>query len=121
MKFFADTRKAAIVLAIVVAFVTVVVPTCRMIGCSMDKGYMGFMHGGSEVGFFGTCGGTYTFSDTPEALMPASFNALLLALMAAVMAAVALFSPRMVARPVRLIDRTPPPPPAEPRGERFRV
>ena len=45
-----DNRKSLIAIAIVVAFVTVVVPTCRMVGCQMEMGYMGFMHPGDTVG-----------------------------------------------------------------------
>jgi len=117
-----DNRKTLIAIAIVIAFVTVVVPTCRMVGCQMQMGgYMGFMQPGDTAGLFSDCGGAWTLSDTPVGIIPASVNALVLALFAAIAAAVVLLRPQMVARPVRIVDAAPPPPPEEPRGERFRV
>ncbi len=116
-----DNRKALIAIAIVIAFVAVVVPTCRMVGCQMEMGYMGFMHPGDTAGLFSDCGGTWSLSDVPEGIVPASINTLVLALFAAIAAVVALVRPQMVARPVLIVDATPHPPPEEPLGVRFRV
>jgi len=41
--------------------------------------------------------------------------------LAAIAAAVVLFSPRVAMHPVRIVDANAPPPPLEPRGERFTV
>ena len=116
-----DNRKALVAIAIVVAFVAVVVPTCRMVGCQMEMGYMGFMHPGDTAGLFSDCGGTWSLSDTPVGIIPASIDALVLALFAAISAVVAMLRPQMVAHPVRIVDAAPPPPPEEPLGARFRV
>jgi hypothetical protein len=111
-------RKTAVALAIVIALVAIVVPTCRMVGCSME---MGFMSSGMGLGFLPNCGGTYVMSGAPAAVLPAGADSLTLALVAAVVAAIALFRPRVATRLVRIIDAAPPPPPEDPRGERFRV
>lgn len=117
-----DNRKALIALTIIVAFVAVVVPTCRMIGCSMEMtGYMGFMHGGADLGFFSDCGGTWTTSTTPIGIVPAAIESLLLALVALVAAVAARFSPTLAVSRVRVVYATPPPPPQDPRGERLRI
>lgn len=117
-----DNRKLVIALAMVVAFVAIVVPTCRMVGCSMEMtGYMGFMHPGSDAGFFSDCGGTYVGNSTPSAVVPAGADTLTLALTSAVMAALALFMPVVSSQPARVAYFAPPPPPEDPRGERLRL
>lgn len=117
-----DNRKALIALAVAVAFIAVVVPTCRMVGCTMEMtGYMGFMHGGADLGFFSDCGGTYLTSTAPSAVVPAGADSLTLALMSAVVAALALLVPRMTAAPVRISRAVAPPPPEDPRGERLLI
>jgi hypothetical protein len=112
-------RKALIALAIVVAFVAIVVPTCRMVGCSMG-GAMPFGHS-NMAGFFGDCGGTYVTSTAPSAVVPAGADALVLALVTAVFAALVLAKPPVVVQAVRVHDADPPPPPEDPRGERLRL
>lgn len=116
----AQMRKTMLALAIVIAIVAVVVPTCRMVGCSMDMGPMGFMHFGG-VGFSSHCGGTWVTNVAPDAVVPSGADGLTLALVAMVAAALALLMPKMTASPVRVIEPTPPPPPQDPRGERFRI
>ncbi|TLM79505.1 MAG: hypothetical protein FDZ75_08775 [Actinobacteria bacterium] len=116
----AQMRRTMLALAIVIAIVAVVVPTCRMVGCSMETGSMGLMRG-CELGFWSHCGGTWVTNAAPDAVVPAGSDALTLALVAMVAAALALLAPRVAASPVRVIDPTPPPPPREPRGERFRI
>jgi len=116
-----NSRKTLIAIAIVVAFVTVVVPTCRMVGCQMQMGGMGFMHQGDALGFFSDCGGAWSVSDVPVGVIPSGISALLLALLSAVFAAMMLLRPNVVVQAVRFVDADPPPPPEPPRGERFRV
>lgn len=118
MKMAPTNRKALLALAIVVAFVAIVVPTCRMVGCSM--GAMP-LHMGDTAGFFSLCDGTYVTSNAPSAVIPSGADALVLALVAAVFAAVAAFQPSV--RVVRITSHPsdPPPPPEDPRGMRLRV
>jgi hypothetical protein len=119
-----NNRKALIAVAIAVAFVAVVIPTCRMVGCSMDMGSMGamsMMNMGAGLGMSSTCDGEYLTTSTPLAVVPLGAESLVLTLLAAVMAAVVLFSPQMVSRPVLIVDAAPPPPPEDPLGARFRV
>jgi len=118
----ANNRKALIAFAIAVAFVTLVVPTCRMVGCSMEmNSAMGSMSHAMGAVISGTCGGEYVTTTGPLSIVPVGTESLLLSLLAALVAAAVLFSPRVEMRPVRFIDRAPPPPPEDPRGERFRV
>jgi ABC-type cobalamin transport system permease subunit len=114
-------RKALIALTIAVAFVAIVVPTCRMVGCSMSMGgAMPFGHQGAP-GFFGDCGGTLVSNSTPSAVVPAGADALVLALVSAVIAALALFRPEASVQRVRVAAFEPPPPPDDPEGERLRL
>jgi hypothetical protein len=113
-------RRTAFALAIIIAFVAVVVPTCRMVGCTMDMGAM--MHGmGDMAAFSADCAGTLVMSSSPVAIVPSGADTLTLALVAAVVAALALLMPAMSVRPVFVMEPTPPPPPLPTRGERFRV
>jgi len=115
----AHNKRALIALAIVVAFVAIAVPTCRMVGCSMG-GAMPF--GNTDMaGFFGDCGGTYVSSSAPSAIVPAGADSLVLALVTAVVAAVALTKPPVLVQAIRVHDSDPPPPPEDPRGERLRL
>jgi len=115
MKYATTHRKALIALAIVVAFVAIVVPTCRMVGCSM--GAMP-LNGMGMAGFWGTCGGTYVTSTAPTAVVPSGADALTLALVSLVAAALMTFQPKV--RVVRITSHPsdPPPPPEDPLGMR---
>lgn len=105
-----------------IALVAIVVPTCRMVGCSTEMGYTGFMHAGTTAGFFGTCGGEYSTTSGPEGIIPTVVQSILLSLIGAVALVAKLATPQFVSRPVWLVDASPPPaPPEDPRGERFRV
>lgn len=114
-------KRALIALAIALAFVAIVVPTCRMVGCSMTLG-SAMPFGSQEMpGFFGSCGGTYVTSSAPTAILPAGTDALVLALVGAVIAALALMQPPASVQTIRVHAADPPPPPEDPRGERLRV
>lgn len=121
MSRFVHTRKTMIVLAIVVAVVAIVIPTCRMVGCSMEMG--GAMPFGTQwtPGFFADCGGEFVVNGTPVAVVPSVADALTLALLGSIVAALALWRPRVVVTPIRFVDASPPPPPENPRGERLRL
>lgn len=116
-----NTRKALIAVAIVVAFVAIVVPTCRMVGCSMSMGGARPFGPQTTAGFFGSCGGEYVVNGTPVAVVPAGADSLALALAAAVFVAAALFSPHPTERLMAVIETASPPPPDDPRGERLRL
>jgi hypothetical protein len=113
-------RKTLLALALVFAFVAVVVPTCRMVGCSMG-GAMSWGSGAGGPGIFGTCGGTYITTATASAAVPPTTLSLLLALMAAAVAVVALSAPPVVVERITVHSSDPPPPPQDPRGERLRI
>ena len=121
MSTFINSRKTTIALVIAVALIAIVVPTCRMVGCSMDGGYMGFLNMADEFGMLGTCGGEYQTSTGPESVVPAGLQALLLSLVAAIAAVALVLAPRVETARVVVADSAPPPPPEDPRGERFRV
>jgi len=116
-----NNRKTMLAFAIIVAFVAVAVPTCQMINCTMEMGYMPFMHGNADFNISSVCSGQWVTSQGPVGVVPAGVDALVLALISAIVAAVVMLRPQLVARPVRIYDESPPPPPEEPRGERFRV
>jgi hypothetical protein len=116
---FVHNRRFLMPLVIAMALVAIAVPTCRMVGCEMDMGAMPFMPHGA--GFYNQCSGEWVTSAGPAGVVPPGVDTLMLTLMAAVLVAVVLFSPMMSARPVFAFSAQPPPPPEDPRGERFRV
>lgn len=112
-------NRALIAIAIVIAFVAIVVPTCRMVGCSMGTGGMSWGHV-ETPGFFGSCGGTYVTNDAPAAVVPAGADSLVLALVAVLMLAVLIAPPQLRVQQI-LAHSSDPPPPEDPRGERLRI
>lgn len=121
-----DSRKALIALTIVVAFVAIVIPTCRMIGCSMDMAKMGVMdamhHMGSGFILTSSCDGEWSTTTSPFAVVPPGLETFLISLFAAALAAITFFSPQMASRLVHIVDAIPPPLlPQDPLGARFRV
>lgn len=110
-----------VAVAIAVAFIAVVVPTCRMVGCSMSVGST--MPWGYQpmAGLFGDCGGEYLVNATPTAVIPPGLASLFLVLMALVLGAAMLHSPQRQASVARTSRSGPPPPPEDPRGMRLRV
>lgn len=109
-----------IAMAVVIAFVAIVVPTCRMVGCSMQmNGYMAFMPG-AGIGIFSDCGGQMVSSTVPDAVGSSSLEAITLAFIA-MLAAFVITRPTPVVQRITVHSSDPPLPPTEPRGERFRV
>jgi hypothetical protein len=121
---FARTDKGSMSLALLIAIavIAVAIPTCQMVGCDMSMPG-GMMRISTHLGgsFGQACDGRWVSSSTQYAVPPSGFSALLLSLFAAIAAAAVLFSPRVALRPVRFVDANGPPPPLEPRGERFTV
>ncbi len=120
MSILAHMRKLVMPLAIVVALVAIAVPTCTMIGCDMSMGAMPFVpFSGPRV--TSDCPGEWAYFTAPASTLPAVSYSILLTLVAAIVAALVLFAPQMTSRPVLARVSNPPPPPEDPRGERFRV
>lgn len=123
-----NSRKMLIAMAMIVILVAVVFPTCRMIGCSMQMGPNGSMpismhlpDMGGMARIVGDCGGEFVASVSLDGLVPTGIEMLLIALMAALVGGIALMAPRVSFQFAQLAYATPPPPPLEPRGERFLV
>ncbi len=120
MSVFAHMRRMLLPLAIVVALVAIAVPTCQMINCDMEMGAMPFVpFSGPRMA--ADCPGQWEFSSTPTGTLPNGSTTLLLTLASAIVAAFVLFAPQMTGRHILVRVSDPPPPPEEPRGERFRV
>lgn len=116
----AHMRRALLPLAIVLAIVTVAVPTYSMVGCKMDMGAMRFvpMRG---FHFTAPCPGSWVLSTGPVGTVPVTSSPLLLTFMAALAAVFVLIAPQFMVSPVVVRAKNPPPPREEPRGQRYRV
>lgn len=116
-----NNRRALIAIAMVVAFVAVVIPMCRMIGCSMSGMSASMMHT-DGLGFFGTCGGTWVSSSTlPAAVPPAAALAFIVLALSALFPGSFAFHPALSAARVSMYDTGPPPRPESPLGVRLRL
>lgn len=120
MSRFGHNRRMMIALAVVIAVVAIVVPTCRMVGCSMPMSAPMMGHLPMTI-LFGDCGGELVYNGAPTAVVPSGLDSLTVALLAAVMAAVALALPRTTPRAVFVSETGSPPPPVEPGGMRLRL
>jgi len=107
-------------LVVVLALVAIAVPTCRMVGCDMDMNAMPFVPF-SGAHFASDCPGQWEMNSVPASTLPSSSDTILLTLVAALVVAFVAFAPQVSAQPVYARVSNPPPPPEEPRGERFRV
>lgn len=115
-------RRVLIALVIALAVVAAVVPTCRMVGCSMDMS--GSMSGMSMMNPFGQsvgqhCGGRIVNTTAPLAGMPSVADSLTLAVVIA--AGLALLAPRLLSGQAQILAREPVPPPEPPGGQRLRL
>lgn len=107
-------------LAVVIAVVAIMVPTCVMVGCTMSGGMM-YVPFSDTPSVSSSCGGTYVYSKTPVGVMPADASTLI-AFVAALLIAVAFVAPRLVAQgPVRALCGGPPPPPDDLGGVRLLI
>jgi len=119
----ADKSRMMLALAVAFAIVFVAIPTCQMIGCSMDMS-TGMMRistiPGPHLGE--ACDGLWvTTSGSQLGMPPTEFLLALLTLAVAIAAATSLFAPRVRMSAVRVADANAPPPPLDPRGARFIV
>ena len=114
-----DNRKMMLNVMLVVALIAVAIPACEMIGCDMSMpGMMGIAtHSGTTFGH--PCDGAWVVSSSIVGVLPAEFFIILLALIAALVASMMAFSPRVEFQMARLVEANGPPPPLDPRGERF--
>jgi hypothetical protein len=129
MSKFTHSRRALIALAVVVAIIAVAYPTCRMVGCSASSYAMQGHTGSGMLGLgaklaevpriMNDCGGQFIAASNSVGVMPAGIESLLFALTAALVAGIALMVPRVSPQLVLVPLAEPPPPPLEPRGERF--
>jgi hypothetical protein len=115
----ADRRRMMLALVIAIAVATVAIPTWQMVACSMDmSGGMMRVFPTSGASIRAACDGTWLANNSPLGVT-SEFSAMTLALMAAFAGAIVLFAPQLSARPVRVAQANAPPPPLDPRGERF--
>jgi hypothetical protein len=115
-----DSRKMILAVMLVIAVLAVAIPTCEMIGCDMRM-VGGMMRITTVPGPVAgaPCTGTWITSSSPAGVVPSEFVSMIIVLIAAMAAALKLFAPRAEFQPVRLVDSNAPPPPLEPRGERY--
>jgi hypothetical protein len=115
-----DKSKMMLSAMMVIVVLAVAIPTCQMIGCNMGM-VGGMMRISTHPGptFSAPCDGTWVSSATQIGIVPSNFFAALVALVAVLAMAKMMFSPTMAARPLYIADSNAPPPPVEPRGERY--
>ena len=108
-------------LAIMVALVAVVLPTCQMIGCDMNgMGAMPFMPQG---GAYSDCPGEWVVNTSgPNGILPSGADSLTFSLLIAILALGSMvFAPQSSVRTVVAYTGDPPPPLEDSFGARFRV
>lgn len=107
-------------MVVAIVLVAVAIPMCEMVGCDMGMcgGMMPFStHPGPVFG--GDCSGSWLVGAAQVGVLPTNVLSMLVALLAALGAAVLMFSPKVAVRPIRIAQANAPPPPIEPRGERY--
>jgi hypothetical protein len=116
-----DKSKVLLTAMVVIAVLAVAIPTCQMIGCDMSAMCGTMMRIVTPFGQHLTapCGGVWVSSGTVTGIVPTNLLSLLLALMAAFGLTAMFSSPERVTRPLFVIEANAPPPPIEPRGERY--
>lgn len=114
-------RGTVLAIAVVVALVAIVLPTCRMVGCSMEPGGVAPWGVQKVAGLFSDCGGEYVFGSAPYAVVPSGADALTVTLVSAVIVALALLAPSMSSHHAFIAESPPPSPPEPPLGVRLRL
>ena len=111
-------------LAIMVAMVAVVLPTCQMIGCEMNGVGMGAMPFMPQGGVYSDCPGEWVVNTSgSNGIVPSGADSLTFSLLIAMLAIVGalLFAPRASLKPIAAYSGDPPPPLEDSFGARFRV
>ena len=112
-----DIRRVSLIMAIVVAMISIALPLCQAIVCDMGMGSMSSSHMGT--GFSGACDLGVMTTTAPAGVVPPGSQSLLLSLaMLIVMALVTVFPPRQLSL-IRVVAEDPPAPPEDPRGVRL--
>jgi hypothetical protein len=107
-------------LVIAIAVVTVAIPTCQMVACSMDmSGGMMRVFPSTAGSIHAACDGLWLSSTSITGVDPSGMSLMLMLLFSAMAAAMMAFAPRPATRRIRVDDANAPPPPRDPRGERF--
>lgn len=117
-----DTSKTMIAVMVAIAVLAVAIPTCQMVGCNMTMcgGMMRISTlPGPSAG--APCGGIWVSGANQLGTLPNSFFSALIALIAALGMAVLTWVPTRTARLLFVAEANAPPPPLDPRGERFRL
>ncbi len=119
---YVNMQRFMLPLAIMVAMVAVVLPTCQMVGCDMNgMGAMPFMPQG---GAFSDCPGEWVVNtSSSNGIVPSGADSLTFSLLMALLAIVGVlfFAPQASLRPVVAYTGDPPPPLEDSFGARFRV
>jgi len=119
---YVNMQRFMLPLAIMVAMVAVVVPTCQMVGCDMNgMGAMPFMPQG---GAYSDCPGEWVVNtSSSNGIVPSGPDSLTFSLMLAMIAIVGglFFGQQTSLRTVSVYTGDPPPPPEDSFGARFRV
>jgi hypothetical protein len=115
-----DKRGTILTAVLAVVMLAVAVPTFVMVGCQIGE-CSGMMNISAQPGssLSNACGGEWLANSVVPGIVPGEFITVLLTLIAAMVAALAALSPRLELRPVRLARANAPPPPLDPRGERY--
>lgn len=124
-----DSKRLMLVaMTMVVIMMMVVFPTTRMVGCSMQMGPNGSMptslhamHADGLDSLKADCPGYFLDPLSIDGLVPSALEAFALALIAALLGGILVMASRVELGTVPLVFATPPPPPLEPRGERFLI
>jgi len=116
-----NMNRVLLPLAIMVAMVAIVLPTCQMIGC--DMGSMKAMPFMPDGGAYSDCPGQWVLNTSHAAgIVPSGADSLTMTFLIAVLAVgVVLFAPQASRRPVVAYTGDPPPPLEDSFGARFRV
>jgi hypothetical protein len=115
-----DKSKTLLAVMLVIAVLAVAIPTCQMIGCNMGMaGGMMRISTNPGLSLGAPCDGTWVSSESVIGVLPSNFLSTLVVLLAVLGMAVLMFSPKLVSRPIYLAEANAPPPPLEPRGERY--
>jgi hypothetical protein len=116
-----NNSKMLLTVTLAVAVLAVAIPTCQMIGCDMSAMCGTMMRISPAFGLHmdAPCGGVWVTSSSQAGIVPTNFLTLILALMVAFGLAALFFSPKRDARPLFVMQANAPPPPLEPRGERY--
>lgn len=62
--------RSLFVVAVAIAVAIIAVPSCQMVGCSMTMGSTMPWGHQSVPGMFGDCGGTWVYTQAPDAVLP---------------------------------------------------